>query len=395
MKRISRELFSFCSITMASMQIIACGSSTNSVTSAGTTSDFNEVYQQMQEAAPSIDAPFAPSYLTHFSPSKLYEALSLWDNASTAFMGVSSTGTNPQGFVSGMMDSTQDQSILERAKMPFLIACCLDVLAQKTGSLFTTGTQTVTFTNAVVGVCGQASDFTGMIGNSLTMVVTNATDTTYYDQIVSMDRATNPMFNSQDQWMYMRNSSTELNFIHIEDNSGARDGSELSVNSISYNKSTQAGVFQYLTKGTNDRKIYRMVMDDASDDVRVMAFKYSTSGSNPEVTLNAASTFASQTHAALSMSWANQTAPYNTTMTNGNACILTSDASIVTDNTLTCAANSKTVLASSGVNSTTGAGLAVMNMDGNTVKTDANAGDLDNNLPTFTAGTILSAGLGL
>jgi hypothetical protein len=381
-----------CSIVLLSF-LFSCGSDNN--TSATRTSAFNQAYEQLQESAPSDGSSFTNISPNEESTSFAPEAAitnAVWSNASSTFMGVSSTQTNPKGYVSDLFDESVSQSIFERAKMPFLISCCMDILANKTGDLFTAGSQTITFTNAVVGVCGQSSDFTGMIGNTITIVVTNLSDTTNYDQMIFFDHNTNPLFSDSDQWMYVRNNTTTLNFMHIEDNSAGFDGSSISVNSIAYNKSTEGGTFQYVTKQTSDIRLYRILMDPVGDDARIFAYKFAPTGSK-EASVNIASTFENQDYFAMSMSWANQSAPYNVALNDGNACIQSSDLSIDSDNTLTCAGNNKTALATSGVSA--GIGATVQAVNGATYRTDASAGDMDDNLPTFTAGTILSAGLQL
>ncbi len=375
---------------------VLCSCGSDNSTSVTRTSAFNQAYEQLQESAPTDGASFSniatEDNSTNFGPEAAITN-AVWANASSTFTGVSSTQTNPKGYLGDLFDASVSQSIFERARMPFLISCCLDILANKTGDLFTAGTQTVTFTSAVVGVCGSSSDFTNMIGNNITIVVTNLVDTTNYDQMIFFNHSTNPLFSDSDQWMYVRNNDTTLNFMHIEDSSAGFDGSAISVNSIAYTKSTEAGTFQYATKQSSDIRLYRILMDPTGDDARIFAYKYSPAGSNPEVSVNIASTFENQDYFALSMSWANQNAPYNVDLSDGNACIQSSDLSIDSDNTLTCAGNNKTALATSGVSA--GIGATVQAINGATYRTDAAAGDMDDNLPTFTAGTILSAGLQL
>ena len=367
--------------------LAACSDDSDSAGST-TTNDFNEVYEQLQESAPS----FTPSFVSNLRKSDYttLASLSNWDTASTTFSGVSSSGTNPQGYVSDLFDSSVDQSIFERAKMPFLISCTLDMLGEKTGDLFTTGSQTITLSSSVVGVCGSESDFSSLLGQEISFTVANASDTTNYDQIITMSDSANAAFSS-DQWMYVRNTDDILNFMHVESNAS---GSEISVSSISYDKSTEAGEFQFITKYSgSDVKLYRIVMDPANDDARVFAYKFNNSGS-VDVTVNVASTFNSQDFAALSISWTNQSAPFDTDVVSGNACISTADGSIVSgeNNSLTCSGNSKTVLASSGASTIATAAQAI---NGATIRADADAGDLADNLPTFSATTILSSGIQL
>jgi hypothetical protein len=374
----------------AFLLLASCGNSGP----GGISSSFNEVFEKLKESAPELSSSKSLPliYREYVQDKSINAGISLWNNATASFSGLGSTSMTIKGYVTNMFDQSQDQSIFERARMPFLISCCLDILANKTGDSFTTGSQTITFTSEVIGVCGQASDFTGMIGNNITIVVSNTTDTTYYDQKIFFNHTTNPLFSDSDQWMFVRNNSSVLNFMHVEDTSSGFDGSQISVNSISYNKTTQDGYFQFATKyTTNDAKLYRIYMDAIGDDSRIYAYTAGNLGGPVrEATMNVASTFDNQTYAALSMSYASQNAPYGTDVTDVKACIDTSDSSIETDNTSTCAGNGKTVLDSSGADAIE---TAVRTLNGGTVRSNAISGALEDNLPAFTDTTILSAGI--
>jgi hypothetical protein len=182
--------------------------------------------------------------------------------------------------------------------------------------------------------------------------------------------------------------------MHVEDTSAGFNGGDISASTISFDKTTQDGVFQFVTKnGSNDAKIYRILMNSTSDDARIFAYRINDIGGvDREVSVNVASTFNNQDFAALSMSYANQTAPYNTDVVDAQACIETSSGNIDTDNTNTCASNSKTALNSSGAD---GIETFVQTLNGGTIRADAISDDLADNLPSFTAGTILSAGIQL
>jgi len=358
-------------------------------TTTTTTSDVNEAYEQLVESGPQFSNTSLK--LNSSDGPEVMAALANWDNATESFTGVNSSATNPQSFVSGMFDDSVDQSIFERAKMPFLMACTLDVIGVKDADgLLVTGTKTVTFTaSSLVGVCGTAADFAGLSGQDMTITIENVSDTTNYDQrIIFPDAAP---FTGNEQWIYIRNNSTTLNLLHVE---YATDASSITTSALSYNKDTQYGVFQHTAKfTTSDVRVYRIVMDPANDDVGVLAYKYSVGGGNPEVTFHAASTFENQDFAALSMSWANQQAPYDTDLSDGNACIDTSSGAIETDNTLTCAGNSKTALATSTFSAGIGAAAVALNIA--TVRSNADDQTISTFLPSFTAATILSASLGL
>jgi hypothetical protein len=372
-------------ITMTALLTLASCGDSGGIGGSGS-SVFNEVYEKLKESAPEFSAKKSYGVLSNDKV-----ALTNWNNATMTLQGLGSESYNPKQLAGDLIDESVEQSIFERARMPFLISCCLEILANKTGDLFTTGTQTVTFTSEVVGVCGSASDFTGMIGQDITIVVSNLADTTNYDQKIFFDHTTNPIFSDSDQWIYVRNSAAQLNFMHIEDSSAPDfDGSDLSVSSISFDKATESGFYQSASKySANDVKLYRIFMDSANDDARIYAHLFNPSGTK-SVSLNMASTFDNQTEVGVSMSWASQSAPYNTNLTNGNACVSTSTGGIITDDSASCAG--KTVLNVSGASAIE---TAVQSLVGLTIRNAAISDGLADNLPSFNATTILSAGLGL
>jgi hypothetical protein len=371
-------------MTMTALLTLASCGDSGGIGGSGS-SVFNEVFEKLKESAPEFSAKKSFGVLSSDKA-----ALANWDNSTLTLQGLGSGNYNPKELAGDLLTESVEQSIFERAKMPFLISCCLDILANKTGDLFTTGSQTVTFTSDVVGVCGDESDFTGMIGEEITIVVSDLTDTSNYDQKIFFDHTTNPLFSDSDQWMYVRNSASQLNFMHIEDTSAGFDGSQISVNSISYDKTTESGFFQFVAKyGTSDVKLYRIFMDSASDDARIYAHLYNPTSSK-SVSINMASTFENQTEAGVSMSWVSQNAPYNTDLTDGNACVSTTTGAIQSDNTTSCAG--KTVLTVSGAS---GIENDVQLLDGGAIRAAAASNDLADNLPSFNATTILSASLDL
>jgi hypothetical protein len=132
-----------------------------------------------------------------------------------------------------------------------------------------------------------------------------------------------------------------------------------------------------------------MYLNPVTDDVRAFAYKTNT---GKVASVSVATTFDNQDYAALSMSYSGMSSPYDTNKIDVQACIETSDASISAADTSTCAGNSKTALDSSEADTLE---TAVNAFDGAALRTDAAAGDLDDNLPVFTAATILSAGIQL
>lgn len=132
-------------------------------------------------------------------------------------------------------------------------------------------------------------------------------------------------------------------------------------------------------------------MDPTENIARI--FAHSTIVSNSATnTFVITSTFDDQIQAAISISWSNIQAPYDTDLTDGNACLNATTGLIADDNTLTCTTINRTTLASSGASSII-SDLASLNT--NTVFTNANNGSLSDNLPTFDESTILSASFGL
>jgi hypothetical protein len=384
--------------TAAAIAAVAsgCSNSGGSGSGSSTSNDYNQVYEALKESAPEISTTSTRSFSglrSSSGPSIRTSLTTDWDETTTGFTSVNSDSSTLKEFISDLFNADVDQSIFERAKMPFLITCTLDMLGKKSGSLFTSGTQEMTMASSVVGVCGSESDFTNdsgsMIGSTVNAVVTNLTDNTYYDQMIYMSGDSNSQFGGNDQWMYIRNTSTTLNFMHIEVDS---TDTNVSVSTISYDKATEGGSFQYVTKyGTNDASIYRILMSPEIDEARVFAYKYIPDSSR-DVALSVTSTFTNQDYAALSIEWANQNSPYTTTLSGGAACIKTSDSSIEVDDTATCSTNSKTAAA---VSTSSSVQTAVQSFSAATVRTDAESKAIAAKLPTFTASTILTAGLSL
>lgn len=365
-------------LVLMSMILLSCAkkSDTATVTSSSTSSvnAINAVYENLKENAPSLGESAGILLSTR-------SLTGLWDNASDTFMGIGSVDTNPQGFVRDLLDPSADQSLFERAKMPFLMACTLDTLGDKTSELLSEGNQTVTFNSSVIGVCGTADDFTGMSGVAVSFTVENLTDDSNYDQKITMS----DVF-GVDQWIYLRNTDDTLNLMHIESNTA---GDEVSVMTLAYDKSTEVGAFQYFAKFPTDEKIFRIYMDTANDDIRLIAYKTNLTKS---ATVSLASHIDDQASMAMSLSWDNQTAPYDTNEVDENACITTTDASILEDDSSVCTDSDITVLDSSTASSLIS---ELSGFDESTVRTDAANGEtLASKLPVFTAATILSASLG-
>lgn len=365
---------------------VSCGGNSSDNSSTVSSSAFNEAYEQLVESAPAYSSK--RNFVMNSSFQGKAVTIPDWDT-STDFWNVGgNTPLSPQDYVGYMMGESNDQSIFNRARMPFLISCCLDILAEKNGNLFSSGTQTFEFTDAVVGVCGDESEFTGLIGEEMTIEISDLTDTSNYDQKIYFSSNLNPMFD-HDQWMYVRNNDSVLNFMHIEGTSG----SDFYASSISFNKTTEGGFFQYINKSTFQHNFYRIYMDPTDNLARIFSYsKNDVGNSNATNSFVITSTFTDQTEAALSISWSNLSGTYNSNVTDGNACVSTTDGSILTNNTDTCSGNNRTTLASTGASGIiTAFGL----INDTTILTDADSGNLADNLPTFDESSILTANIGL
>lgn len=385
-----------------------CGSGVTSGGTGSTASNvFNAAFQNISSASPEMATSSFSAVLklrnqlrsnsttptASMRSAMMTSSLSaLWDNADTTnFMTAGSGSSNPRGFAMSMfeIDSSSQQSIPDRAKTPFLIACTLDILGEKTGDLLNTGTQTFTFTrSALEGICGSNADFGNgaMWGQGGQIVVGTPGDTTNYDRFIKMLGADNPIFSSSDQWMYIRNNDSVLNFMHIE-----KQATSVMIDSLAYNKTTQVGMFQLADKSAGQESVLRVYFDIINDEARALGYKKDVGGSRT-ATINVAMPFSSQDFAAMSLAWTGMGGAYTTDLADGAACVQTSDASLETDNSLTCAATGKTALAAAGAS---GLKTAVAALNGTTIASDADAGDLGTTLPTFNAGTILSAALGI
>ncbi len=381
--------------------LFSCGS-TDSNTIAS--SEINAAYDSLLEAAPEISSSIIFDQKMSYSkkPTSILfvdTLTGLWDSATLTFSNINgSSNTNIQGFVENSLNPTFSQSPLERIKMPFIIACCLEKLAAKTGDNFTVGAdQSFTFSNTVVGVCGDASDLSSLIGEELTYTVTDTSNTTNYDQMIHIDSDDNPMFETEDQWIYIRNNDSVLNLMHASDLSAAEDGSELTVSTMAYDKTELTGVFQFYTKyTTTDVKLFRIYFDEGEDDSELLVYKYNPT-STEEVAMSLSSTYETQTYTAIAIGWDNMAGAYPDPAGGvAGACILNSASTLVTgsDGTSACTSNSKTAKDISGL-LTGGIGDDSIAINGATVRTNTAAGDMDDNLPSFTATTIHTASLGI
>jgi hypothetical protein len=372
-----------------------CGKSGTTLSSSGNV--INTVYSSIQSAAPDFSTTTAASFSTS-SQGNFETFAAVGSNLSVAnsFTSVDGGATNktPLQYIESLYGNSSQNSIFKRAKMPFLISCTVDTLATRGNALYATSQTSMVMSSSVVGVCGSASDFMGgsgssLVGTTVTFTIANLADTTNYDQIITMPGSSNSQFGGNDQYMYIRNNSSTLNFMHIEVKT---DNSEVTVSVLHYNKATSSGHFQYATKsGTHNYSVYRIYLDAVSNVGRV--YTHHNMGSGISVSTHAGSTFYNQSFAALSVSWVGMTSHTSATLTDANACmaLTTAPPSVSTDNTLVC--NGQTISAVSGASA-----LVTSNstMDGSTIRTWASTpaqGALK--FPTFTSSTILTSSFGL
>ncbi len=329
--------------------IVACSSSSGG-SNSGSSSAFSEAQAALEAAVPDISATAFTMTRKSAQPKADVGILA----AISGVISVTNQFPDPDGgsnvnslveYIEKMYSDSNSNAIFSRANTPFLIACTIDALATKTGDLYDSGSQTMTVDADELSQCGSSSDYGGVDGTSVVAVFAATADTTLYDNYVQMTEASNPQFGGNEQYMYVRNNSTTLNFAHYEMDDVASPTS-VSVTYLQYNKSTGAGTFQYISKNSNVYNLFRIAMDPVSNDMRVFTYVLNDVGSTDQLIITSgASTSSSQTHAAMSFSWENVGAA---DMADGNACLAISGAaSIQADNNLTCAANSKTVAAAS------------------------------------------------
>lgn len=328
--------------------LVACSSGSGS-SSSTSSSAFAEAQAALEAAVPNISST---SVLSN-KPTKSKAEVGILA-AITSVISVANQFPDPDGgsnvnslveYVGKMYSDSNSNALFSRANTPFLIACTIDALATKTGDLYTSGSQTMTVDADNLSQCGSSSDYSGVDGTSVIAIFAATADTTLYDNYVQMTAASNPQFGGNDQFMYVRNNSTTLNFAHYETDDAASPTS-VSITYLQYNKTTGVGSFQYLSRNSNVHNLFRIALDPVGDNMGVFTYVINDVGVTDQyVITSGASTASSQTHAAMSFAWQNVGAA---DLTDGNACLAISGAaSLQADNTLTCAANSKTVAAAS------------------------------------------------
>ena len=293
-------------------------------------------------------------------------------------------------YMGDLMGDSTDNSIFSRAGTPFMIACTIEQLAEKTGSIYTTGTQNIDLDISNLSDCGTSEDYGPVADSTVQAVISNLSTTTQYDQKVVLSASANPQFGGKEQTMFVKNNSTTLNFLHIETDSFSA-ATDTFVTVISYDKATGSGYFQYASINTNAKYLYRIVMNAASDSAKTFTY---FNDSTRSVTTHAGSLFTSQDDTVLSVSWTGLTgSPIGANGTDNNGCIDTTASPPVVsqDNSLTCTANGVSI---SAVSSNTAAAA----IDALSAQDLADVGATDGAgsafAPSFTVSTILSASLG-
>lgn len=367
----------------------------------GSGAQVTAVYETLVEAFPTmgahptiVDSPYAGVAANPTHGSELPDALWRYGGAE-GFVGLNGEHNNPAKYVSVVFDAANNMSFLARMEQSFLLGCLVEELLPKTNGVFDVGNQSGTITPELVAseVCGPAGGMMGMLsGISLAVTVTALGNTTNYDSLIATTSLGNTIY------LYYRNSNTTLNMHLISGSSSGGGGHDYQVHTVSYNKTTGIGSYQLVEVAnaigqSPQASLSRAYFDEEGEQVSLMRIgNYGMGTIDWRAMFNLATTYTNQTHMALSMTWTNVDTPYDTDITNGNACITTADSMIVENQTNTCTANGKTALDSSGSSVLL---TAVEGIDPADVPTAAAAGDYADNLPTFTEATIVSAGLQL
>jgi hypothetical protein len=365
---------------------IGCGGSHSVLyDTASTSNSFADAYDALVETAPTFGA--RTNFLSNLvvTGNELAPLADIsntaWDSLQSNFFSFGTSPTTFKNFVTDIFDESKDQSVMNRARMIFLIACTLDTLANKTNGTYSAGAQSITIDNSVVGVCGSESDYSRLIGETINFEVSHLVASTNFDVLIDMPTIGNPFTTSQ--WMYIKNNSTTLNLLHIEDGS-AGDGAEIQASSITFNKLTESGAYQMASKGTSGERLYRIFMDQTLNQARLFAYMKANEGATPTVSLSVASDFSPQTHIHLNMSWSGFIDDYAGTISDATGCVDVATLSLETGSSSNCIANNATD-ASNGI--ALSLGLSILD---SAFVTKADTGELENKLPTFDASDFLS-----
>lgn len=316
------------------------------------------------------------------------------------YPGSSGTDVTPLAFLEAMFsDSTTapDDAIFKRANMAFLIACVLDSSATAGNALYSTSQTSILMNSSAMSAkCGASTELNNLNGQTISFTIADLGTTTNYDQKITMTAAmgnNNTLFGGVDQYMYVRNNATVLNFLHVETKSA---DSQAFASFVSYNKSTGEGRFQYASISANVKHLYRIFVDPSANTTSVLTYNATSAKS---MRIYARSTAANQTQAAISMTWAGMatTGGASASLTDGNACMnISGTASVVTDDTLTCGTGAPTL---PGAASDANTILTAFGLVGaGKVHTDISALTTTNTgaayAPSFNSTTITSTGLG-
>ncbi len=308
-----------------------------------------------------------------------------------SFFNLSGIDMNSSEYVKAFLDtdSNQQNGIMGRANSTFLLGCIISHLAPKTGNALTIGNQTIDIAQQFVTdeICGPASgpmnQFSG--GMQFDIVVSIPDIDTHFDYKVT--------FNLLNEVYYFRNSKNKINALSFSHETDAA-GDSFSVNTLSYDKSTQIGIFQYFDASEKDggsSKLYRVLFNESADDVRIIKQTNYIHSMDLAGSFSIATTYHNQTELALSLGYQNVFSPYNLDVSNQNACI-DSNGTIIENMTNTCPTHEKITADSSEI-----ADLAseMKNINVDTFTTSALAEGLVDDLPTFDNSTITTATLQL
>jgi hypothetical protein len=386
-------------LLVGAVSTLGCSSSSDNPTgtSGSSANVINQVYSSLQSAAP--DFTTARS-LARVQDGEIQAMAAIGTNLSTTsvFPSVENPGSlsmTGMEYLNVLLGASTDNSVFTRAKTPFLISCTVDALAAKGDALYSTAQTSFVLSSAVVGPCGSESDYNGgggsLIGSTVTLSIADLVDTTNYDQLITMPGGSNPQFGGNDQYIYVRNNTTDLNFLHVEINAG---NTSFSINSLHYNKTNKSGYFQYVSASTGGGQYaYRIYMNPTANSSRVFVSWKMTNAPAHTILALIGSTFENQTSAALSMSVTGLGGA--TAFDNANACINISvtPPTVSTDDTLVC--GTQTLAGAVGAVGVNSIPTAVASLAAGTIRTWASTpGTGATKFPSFSDTTIASAGLG-
>ena len=258
------------------------------------------------------------------------------------------SGVSIQESLGMYLDESTQNSVFQRVRTPIMISCIIGELAEMDGDSLKAGsgqTFTIDTSNVNVKNCfGSDTDSMSMVnGKTITYTVAATTDTTNYDQKITMTYADNNFFGS-DQEMYVRNDDSVLNFHHVEtryESGSALD--EIQLQTILYTKSSGKILYEFITDSTeasDDRfNMYRVYIDPDAEEGRLIAGAGDADDSvNDYIAFVITADQIEPTKVGVSAEWALAGTSSSISPSSGSdyeACVSTSDGSISADDDIT------------------------------------------------------------